>query len=74
MAKIITKDISPKEYAAWRGCSVSNITKQIRHDRALPGVIKVKGFNRFYLLEVDINMNADTFKEGKLPAYKTGNQ
>lgn len=68
-----TKDITVKEYAKYRCCSISNITKQLRHNRVLPGVLTVKGFSRFYLLEVDINLNADTFKEGKLQPYKSKN-
>lgn len=65
-----TKDITVKEYAKWYGCSVSNVTKQIRKRKPLEGVLKVKPFGRFYLLSVDKKMNADTFTNGLLPTYK----
>ena len=64
-----TKDITVKEYANWYGCSVSNVTKQIRKKKPLEGVLKIKAFGRFYLLSVDRDMNIDTCKNDLLPTY-----
>jgi Fic family protein len=47
-----TKDITPTEYAKMRGCTLQNVTKQIRKGKSLPYVIRVKKFGRFYLLEI----------------------
>ena len=66
-----TKDITPKQYAEFRGCSLSNITKHIRQNGAsnLPHVIRLKNWSRFYLLEVPESLTAATFKENKLIKY-----
>jgi hypothetical protein len=58
-----TKDIEPSQYAAWYGCSLQNVTKRLRQKKKLEGVIRVKRFSRFYLLEVAADMNAETFKD-----------
>ena len=58
-----TKDITPLQYAKWYGCTLQNVTKKIRNNRHLDGVITIKSFSRFYLLEVNADMNAETFKE-----------
>jgi len=58
-----TKDITPKQYAKWYGCTLQNVTKKIRQNGHLDGVIRIKSFSRFYLLEVHEGMNAETFKE-----------
>jgi hypothetical protein len=58
-----TKDITPKEYANFRGCSLQNITKHIRNNKSLPHVITIKQWSRFYTLEVPATLNADTFKK-----------
>lgn len=58
-----TKDITPKQYADFKGCTLQNITKHIRAGNALklPYVIKLKNISRFYLLEVPENLTNDTF-------------
>jgi len=61
-----TKDITPKQYAKWKGCTIQNITKHIRAGNELPYVITIKNFSRFYLLEVPHSLNAESFKEGKI--------
>jgi len=58
-----TKDITAKEYASYKGCTDQNIGKRIRTGSKLPHVIKIKHFHRFYLLEVPITLNANTFKQ-----------
>lgn len=62
-----TKDITPTQYAEWRGCSIQNVTKCIRNNRIdlLPHVIKIKEWSRFYTLEVPEWLNAEGFKEVK---------
>lgn len=65
-----TKDITPSEYAAFCGCSLSNITKKIREGAAMPHVIQVKNWSRFYTLEVPITLNADSFKTEPIEGYK----
>lgn len=60
---VLTKDITPTQYAKWRKCSLSNIIKQIKYNRELPQVLEVKRFGRFYLLNVPISMNASTFRK-----------
>jgi hypothetical protein len=61
-----TKDITPKQYAKWKGCTIQNITKHIRAGNDLPHVITVKNFSRFYLLEVPQELTAESFKVGKI--------
>lgn len=59
MAK--TKDITTAEYAKLKGCTEQNISKHIRKGNNLEHVIRIKHFNRFYLLEVPINLKANMF-------------
>jgi len=65
-----TKDITPLEYAKYRGWTLQNVTKHLRKGNSLHGVIKVKTFSRFYLLEVDQSLNAQSFTSGKINSYK----
>lgn len=51
---MIKKDMTPAEYAKLAGCSLQNITKHLRKKKPkLPGVISIKKYSRFYLLEVN---------------------
>lgn len=59
----MTKDVTPKQYAKWYGCTLQNITKQIRKNKELPYVITIKKFSRFYLLEVPNHLNTDSFEK-----------
>ncbi len=61
-----TKDITPLQYANWKGCTIQNITKNLRNETPLKHVIKVKNFSRFYLLEVPDWLTKETFTEGKI--------
>lgn len=63
LAAMKTKDITPLQYAKWKGCTLQNITKLIRNNKELPGVITIKKYSRFYLLEVPENMTAATFEK-----------
>lgn len=47
-----TKDITPLQYAKWRGQHPTNISKHLRKGNPLPYVIRVKRFSRFYVLVV----------------------
>lgn len=47
-----TVDITPKDYAKWRGCTLQNVTKHLRAGNELPHVIDIKRYSRFYLLVV----------------------
>lgn len=47
-----TKEITPSEYAAYRGCTLQNITLHLRKGNKLPDVIKIKKYSRFYVLVV----------------------
>lgn len=47
-----TKDITPSEYAQIKEITLQAVTKMIRSKGALPDVIKIKKFSRFYVLEV----------------------
>lgn len=58
-----TKDITPKQYAKWYGCSYQYIQKCIAAQKPLPHVLKIKEWSRFYTLEVPETLNADSFKE-----------
>ncbi len=59
-----TKDITPLEYAKYRGQCVANISKHIRKGNlaGLPHVITIKSWSRFYTLEVPVELNAGSFK------------
>lgn len=39
-----------KEYAKSRGVTVQAVTKAIRENRKLPGIIRVEKYGRYYLL------------------------
>lgn len=60
-----TKDITPAQYAKYKGCSLQNITKHIRNGNvlSLPYVLKLKNWSRFYLLEVPETLTSATFQE-----------
>lgn len=62
---MITKDIQPKEYAKWYGCSLQYIGKCIRNGVELPYVLSIKKWSRFYLLVVPESLNAASFTELK---------
>lgn len=47
--------ITPKEYADKRNISLQAVTNAIRNDYALPSVVKVEKFGRFYLLTVRVD-------------------
>jgi hypothetical protein len=59
----LTKDITPKEYAKWAGCTVANISKKIRNGGYLVHVIRIKKWSRFYTLEVPKDLDAKSFIE-----------
>ncbi len=63
-----TKDITPKEYARYRGWTLQNVTKHIRkgNGATLLHVLKVKNFSRFYLLEVPDSLDAKSFTTDKI--------
>lgn len=54
------KQLTPKEYADLRGLSTQCVIKRLQRDKPLPGVVNVKRFSRFYVLEADVD------KDGKL--------
>ena len=58
----MTKDITPLQYAEWAGCTLQNVTKKIRNNGCLDGVITIKKFSRFYLLEVPTSMTSANFQ------------
>lgn len=61
-----TKDITPSEYAKLgilRGNTAQNISKHLRAGNMLPGVLKVKKFSRFYVLEVAEDFTTVGYKE-----------
>lgn len=49
------KEITCGEYAHAMKCTLSNVSKKIRINGKLPKVIRIKKFNRFYVLEVPLN-------------------
>jgi hypothetical protein len=53
-----TKEITPEQYAEWKGCTVQNITKHLRNGKFefLPEVKGVKKYSRFYTLVVPIDL------------------
>jgi hypothetical protein len=48
-----TKELTPAAYAKIKNCSTQNITKHLRANNKLDGVIRVKKYSRFYVLIVD---------------------
>lgn len=59
-----TIDISPAQYAKWKGCEVQYIHKLLKDEQwaKLPFIIKVKKYSRFYTLEVPSTLTANDFK------------
>lgn len=53
-----TKDITAKQYAAYKGCTPQNISKHVRQTgtKNLPDVIEIRYYSRFYLLVVPANL------------------
>lgn len=49
-----TKEITPTEYAKWKGVRLASITKHIRakNFKNLPYVIEIKNWSRFYVFVV----------------------
>jgi len=70
-----TKDITPAQYARFKGCTLQNVTKHIRAGNALklPYVIRLKNISRFYLLEVPKTLTNDNFS-GNLIKYNKANK
>ena len=60
-----TKDISPKQYAKWRGCHVSYIHRLLLENKIeeMEFVRKIKKYSRFYTLEVPHDLTEDSFIE-----------
>ena len=59
-----TKDISPKQYADWKGCSVQYIHRILLSGELakLPHVQEVKRYSRFYTLQVPATLTQADFK------------
>lgn len=59
-----TKDISPGQYAKWKGCKVQYIHRLLLKEQLdkLPFVKSVKKYSRFYTLQVPIDLTANDFK------------
>ena len=55
MAKKKIEQLTPTQNAELRGISLQAVTERIRENLAIPAVIEVKKFGRFYILEVDVN-------------------
>lgn len=47
--------ITPKQYAASKGISLSAVTKKIRDKKPLDGVLYIQNMGRFYILHVENN-------------------
>lgn len=47
--------ITPIDYSTRTGKPISTVTRAIREKRALPGVLKVEKYGRFYLLIINVN-------------------
>jgi hypothetical protein len=58
-----TKEITPIQYADYHGCTLQNITKQLRKGRPLAGVRDVIKYSRFYLLIVSESMEVNTIED-----------
>ena len=65
-----TKDITPQQYAEYKGCSVQNIRKHIKEGNELEHVIRIKTWSRFYTLEVPATLNADSFTTERIKYKK----
>lgn len=59
----MTKEITPIQYADFRGWSLQNVTKHIRAGNELDHVISVKQYSRFYLLEVPKELKVNTIQQ-----------
>lgn len=60
-----TKEITPIQYAEYRGFAPSYIQRALRNNRLdiLEHVSKIRKYSRFWTLEVPINLTKDDFKE-----------
>lgn len=58
----VTKEITTKQYADYRGCTAQNISKHIRNGKMnfLPDVLKVNKYSRFVLLVVPLSLDIQT--------------
>ena len=57
-----TKEITPRQYAKLKGCTLQNVTKMIREKKKLDYVSEIKTFGRFYVLVVIENLSRKHFK------------
>lgn len=62
---IKTKEITPIQYAKWKGWAATYIQRLLRNERydKLPSVIKVRKYSRFWVLEVPEDLTESDFKE-----------
>lgn len=62
----MTKEITPIQYADYKGWTLQNVTKHLRKKNnalaGLPDVIEVKKYSRFYLLEVEESLKVNTIQ------------
>lgn len=60
-----TKEITPIQYAEYRGFAPTYIQRLLRNNRydKLDHVIKIRKYSRFWTLEVPANLTASDFKE-----------
>lgn len=62
-----TKEITPIQYADYKGWTLQNVTKHLRKKNnplsGLPDVIDVKRYSRFYLLEVSQSLKVNTIDQ-----------
>ena len=65
-----TKDITPKQYAEYRGCSVQNIRKYVELGKPLEFVLQIKRWSRFYTFEVPATLSAESFTTDKIKYKK----
>jgi hypothetical protein len=63
----MTKEITPIQYADYKGWTLQNVTKHLRKKKdplsGLPDVIEVKKYSRFYLLEVDNSLKVNSIEQ-----------
>lgn len=60
-----TKEITPRQYAKLKGCTLQNVTKIIRMGWNLEHVKEIKTFGRFYVLVVPNELSKKNFKSSK---------
>ena len=69
-----TKEITPIQYADYKGWSLQNVIKHLKNGKELDHVISFKRYSRFYLLTVPNSLKVNSIpiaRQNQMAKYPT---